>query len=362
MSNDQELRAKGQAYLVQSVHDATPIRHTLFAYSGLLLELPVVLVPDDIGVCENWPVLEFEPASRLFNTNTTRGLACDIDNVSVVHAPGCIYAAASGNVRSPEGPAAQFPSSEIQIPNSEFAQHSNSDLQLIVLGIAQDGGYPQAGCQKKCCKAAWLDPTRKRWVSSVAVVDRTSGQRWVFDCSPDFRDQLALLDKIAPVQDSPGISGILLTHAHIGHYTGLMHLGREAMGTKGIPVYAMPRMRAFLTENGPWSQLVKLDNIHLKPLVDGKTIKLSPRLAVTPFMVPHRDEFSETVGFKIQSNQKTVAYLPDIDKWSRWNQSIEQLIENVEIAYLDGTFFSDGELPGRNMSLIPHPFVQESIN
>ena len=177
-----------------------------------------------------------------------------------------------------------------------------------------------------------------------------------------FEISYALLDKIAPVQDSPGISGILLTHAHVGHYTGLMHLGREAMGTKDIPVYAMPRMRAFLTENGPWSQLVKLDNIHLMPLEDGKAIKLSPRLTVTPFMVPHRDEFSETVGFKIQSNQKTVAYLPDIDKWSRWNQSIEQLIENVDIAYLDGTFFSDGELPGRNMSLIPHPFVQESIN
>ena len=243
------------------------------------------------------------------------------------------------------------------------------DLFLVVLGIAQDAGYPQAGCEKQCCQAVVQDPKRRRFVSSVAVVDRKNNERYVFDCTPDFREQLVLLNQTAAGKNEPdkndkkknaGLSGIFLTHAHIGHYTGLMHLGLEAMGTSDVPVYGMPRMKKFLSENGPWSQLVKLGNIQLMDLADAKPVKFK-RFSVTPFLVPHRDEFSETVGFRISSASKTIVYLPDIDKWSKWDQSIEKLVEGVDVALLDGSFFANGEIPGRDMSLIPHPFVTESI-
>ena len=239
---------------------------------------------------------------------------------------------------------------------------TDSDLFLVVLGIAQDAGYPQAGCQKSCCEAVKKDPSLKRFVTSLAVVDAKNKQRFIFDCSPDFREQLSLLDEIAVPEKFPGLTGIFLTHAHIGHYTGLMHLGHEAMGCKSVPVYAMPRMESFLKTNGPWSQLVKLKNIKLEQLSDQKTVKLNERISVTPFLVPHRDEFSETVGFRISTASKTIAYLPDIDKWSKWDQSIEELIKSVDLAFLDGSFFANGEIPGRDMSIIPHPFVSESIN
>lgn len=233
-------------------------------------------------------------------------------------------------------------------------------VQLVVLGIAQDAGFPQAGCEKECCAAAWRDPSLRRMVSCVAVIDHQNKSRWLIDCTPDFPDQLRLLDDVAPADSRPGLSGIFLTHAHIGHYTGLMHLGREVMGTNKVPVYAMPRMKNFLESNGPWSQLVKLENIRLLPLSANRTVDLE-RVSVTPFLVPHRDEFSETVGFRIAGPNKTAIFLPDIDKWSRWDDSIEKLLTGVDIAYLDGTFFSNGEIPGRDMSLIPHPFVSESI-
>ena len=41
------------------------------------------------------------------------------------------------------------------------------------------------------------------------------------------------------------LSGVFLTHAHIGHYTGLMNFGNEAMGTKELPVFCMPKMKSF---------------------------------------------------------------------------------------------------------------------
>ena len=168
-------------------------------------------------------------------------------------------------------------------------------------------------------------------------------------------------EKQAAKNPKSPLDGIFLTHAHIGHYTGLINLGREAMGANKVTTFAMPRMKAFLETNGPWSQLVKLENITLSQLQADEAIHLNERIKVIPFQVPHRDEFSETVGFKIVGPSRTVAFLPDIDKWSRWNRSIEKLIAEVDLAYLDGTFFENGEIPGRDMSLIPHPFVSESI-
>ncbi len=232
---------------------------------------------------------------------------------------------------------------------------------VVVLGIAQDGGYPQAGCRKECCAPAWKDPARRRHVASLAIVDPGTKRRWLVDATPDFREQLRMLDQLAPAESSPGLDGIFLTHAHIGHYTGLMQLGREVLGTNSIPVYAMPRMRQYLETSGPWSQLVKLKNIDLRPLESGKEVRLSEKMTVTPLLVPHRDEYSETVGFRIRGPARSVLFIPDIDKWEKWSTPLEKALASVDLAYLDGTFYADGELPGRNMADIPHPFIVETM-
>jgi pyrroloquinoline quinone biosynthesis protein B len=224
----------------------------------------------------------------------------------------------------------------------------------VVLGIAQDGGVPQAGCRKSCCTSG-----RHEDVASLALVDPASRRWWLFDATPDFPRQLERMTREAP---ACSLAGVFLTHAHVGHYTGLMHLGREVMGAKGVPVWAMPRMREFLAGNGPWSQLVKLRNIDVRPLAADSAVTLGDSLRVTPFRVPHRDEYSETVGFRIASPRGAVAFLPDIDKWERWDRRVEDLVAGVSVAYLDGTFFDGAELPGRDLRDIPHPFVTESLD
>ena len=221
----------------------------------------------------------------------------------------------------------------------------------VVLGVAQDAGHPQAGCEKNCCAAAWKGAGHK--VVSVGIVDPASRRHWLLDASPDFPAQEQAL---------PGeLAGVLLTHAHMGHYTGLVHLGREAMGARGVPVWAMPRMRAMLEQNAPWSQLVDLQNIALHDLQDGSTVELAPGLRVTPLLVPHRDELSETVGFFVEGPSGSLLYLPDIDKWERWATPVEGWIARADVALLDGTFYDGAELPGRDMSQIPHPFIVESL-
>lgn len=233
--------------------------------------------------------------------------------------------------------------------------------EIVVLGVAQDGGYPQAGCSRDCCESVWENVSERRFVSCLAVVDTEARARYLFDCTPDFKEQLRMLDRMVPSRDAKVLDGVFPTHAHVGHYAGLIHLGREAIGARGIRVFAMPRMKYFLESNGPWSQLVRLEQIRIHRLAAGESQQLSDRLSVTPFLVPHRDEYSETVGFLIQGPRKSAMYLPDIDKWERWDVPVESMLAKVDVAFLDGTFFSAQELPGRNMAEIPHPFIQESV-
>ncbi len=231
---------------------------------------------------------------------------------------------------------------------------------VVVLGIAQDAGYPQAGCRKDCCREAFLRPALRRSVACLAIVDPESGKAWMIDATPDFKDQLYRLEHVLPGKEVE-LAGIFLTHAHIGHYTGLIHLGREAMGAKEIPVYAMPRMHSFLENNGPWSQLVALKNIVIRPLQADSAVELNERLTITPVPVPHRDEFSETAGYEIEGPEKSLLFIPDIDKWNLWQRDILAGIRFNDYVLPDGTFFQNGEIPGRDMSEIPHPFIVESM-
>ena len=243
----------------------------------------------------------------------------------------------------------------ILFPNQTTGQDKESFL--VVLGVAQDGGFPQAGCKKSCCEKSWINLNKREFVSCVAWVDPIRKKYWLFDATPDMPEQMHYLSEKYNVE----LAGIFLTHAHIGHYTGLTHLGREVMGTKNIPVFALPRMHKYLSEHGPWKQLVELKNIQLIPLEADVPIQIADWFEVTAIKVPHRDEFSETAGFIVKGNVKSFFYLPDIDKWEKWDRSIEKYISETDYSFLDGTFYNALELPGRNMTEIPHPFIIESM-
>ena len=236
---------------------------------------------------------------------------------------------------------------------------ANDEAYLFVLGVAQDAGYPQVGCYEEHCMPGWEDPSLRRGATSIALIDPAAKIKYLFEATPNLPEQLYALEKEAPSEQYE-LEGIFLTHAHMGHYAGLMFLGHEAMGGKDIPVYAMPRMQSYLRSNGPWSQLVEFNNIALQPLAHDKAVTLAG-MSVTPLLVPHRDEFSETVGYLIKGANKSALFIPDINKWSVWETEIAQIIQTVDYALLDATFYGDGELPGRDMSKVPHPLVTETM-
>lgn len=242
-----------------------------------------------------------------------------------------------------------------------LAQEAPAQCQreLVVLGAGQDAGAPQIGNPD--------DDGPRLLPSSLALVDRAEGKRYLFDATPAITEQLAMLDAIEPPKDGLGIDGIFLTHAHIGHYLGLAYLGREAAGAKKVPVYALPRMADFLRTHGPWSQLVELENIELRELSPNGRRFIEGSLGIGNFPVPHRDEYSETVGFFVFNGpRRGVVYLPDIDSWLGWQHGggpgLELTLANAGLLFIDATFWDDSELPGRDMSEIPHPRVTETMD
>lgn len=240
-----------------------------------------------------------------------------------------------------------------------FAKAKSDSAYLYILGVAQDAGYPQAGCYQPHCMPGWENKTLQRGATSIALIDPVAKSKLLFEATPNLPQQLYNLEQEAP-SSKYTFGGVFLTHAHIGHYAGLMFFGHEAMGSNNIPVYAMPKMAEYLAKNGPWSQLVDYGNISLRGLQHNQALDVNG-ITITPFLVPHRDEFSETVGYLIEGPSKTAVFIPDINKWSVWDTDIAELITQVDYALLDATFFDDGELPGRDMSKVPHPLVTETM-
>ena len=229
----------------------------------------------------------------------------------------------------------------------------NSTYTLKILGVVQDGGLPHLGSDRICCE----DFEQNRYVTSIMLINNETNESYLFDASPDINKQLNFMGKGI----KKNLKGIFLTHAHIGHYTGLMYFGREALNSKLMNVYAMPRMKKFLEQNGPWSQLVSLQNISITELSNNSMIEIDSGVVIQPIEVPHRAEFSETVGYKIYGPNKTLLFIPDIDKWYLWKKSIIDEIKQVDYALIDATFYDSSEVNYRDLSEIPHPFVVESI-
>ncbi len=226
--------------------------------------------------------------------------------------------------------------------------------EAIVLGIAQDGGVPHAGCRQELCVSARRDPRLRQRVASLGLVDPASGKRFLIDATPDFADQM---DQLGGLPD-----GILLTHAHIGHYLGLAQLGREVLNARKVPVYATRRMAQFLRSNRPWSRLAEEGNIEIREIAPGEELALAPGLFATAIHVPHRDEDSDTVAYLVRGPARKILWLPDIDKWEKWDHRLIDFLADPSLtAFVDGTFFSADEIPGRSISDIPHPLVPETI-
>jgi pyrroloquinoline quinone biosynthesis protein B len=236
----------------------------------------------------------------------------------------------------------------------------NSQSEYIyILGNTQDAGLPHIGCQHPFCEDNF-NIYEEHYTTSIAVVNSDLKKYILFEATPDITFQLNNLKRnifdefLLP-------ESIYITHAHIGHYTGLMYFGREALGAKDLMVKVLPRMSNFLQNNGPWSQLVDINNIKIKEINFGSTTKELANIDITPMKVPHRDEYSETAGYIIKGKNKKALFIPDIDKWEKWDRDLSQISKEFDFLLIDATFYDSKEI-NRDINEIPHPLVTETID
>lgn len=225
---------------------------------------------------------------------------------------------------------------------------------VTLLGIAQDGGRPQPGCTRSCCQGL----TEEDYRSPVALGIQTSaGTTLLIEATRDLGRQLRMIG-------NPSIDHLFITHAHLGHVDGLGLFGRETMSARNIKLHCSPSMQALIEATPAWNQLLQ-QNV-LKPSafpqveIDDVLVEFIP--------VPHRAELSDMHATIIRGQEKSLLFLPDHDSWDQTLElhgceSIRAFLQkfNIDIALLDGTFWSGGELQGRDMSVVPHPTVEESL-
>lgn len=219
--------------------------------------------------------------------------------------------------------------------------------RVLVLGSGQDGSAPQFGGPS-------VDIER---TASSILVTGPSGARYLFDASPDLRAQ-----GVRAGFDPQNLGGVFLTHAHMGHYVGLVQFGNEAAATNAVPCFGTASMHTYLSRNEPWRSLFTRRHLEYKVVVPGVELRLEESMSVTAHLVPHRPDFSDTVGFVVNNRATggSVLYLPDIDCWDDWEDATT-VVDGVSLAFLDASFSSRDELPGRAMANFPHPLVAETI-
>jgi pyrroloquinoline quinone biosynthesis protein B len=237
----------------------------------------------------------------------------------------------------------------------------DAGFQLTVLGIAQDGGVPHLGCDRPCCREARARGTALL-PACLGIRDLASGRLVLVEATPSVETQIRTWHEALGVSRGRApVDAVLLTHAHIGHYLGLAQFGREAASVSRLPVHASPRLAAFLRGNGPWSQLVTLEQVDLRVFTPGEAFHPVEGLTVIARPVPHRDEFSDTVALTFQGPRATVLFVPDVDAWDRHPGLLDTLLAGVDIAYLDATFYDGRELPDRSLAEIPHPLMVDTM-
>jgi len=229
---------------------------------------------------------------------------------------------------------------------------------ITLLGTAQDGGRPQVGCVEDCCKD--LSHDESRWPVSLGILDK-SGRGHIIDTSRHLGEQLRLWYH-------PPLASVLLTHAHFGHTDGLGLLGRETMNLKGIDLHVSASMHELIEKTPQWAIMQDQGVFSTHIFCSGKEISLGLGLIVEPIEVPHRAELSDMHAFVIRGPSKSLLYLPDHDSWKDTLQAhgVSTMRDwftllRIDIALLDGTFWSYDELPPNRQQGVPHPPVKEQI-
>ncbi|MFW7268510.1 pyrroloquinoline quinone biosynthesis protein PqqB [Gluconacetobacter sp. Hr-1-5] len=232
-------------------------------------------------------------------------------------------------------------------------------IDIIVLGAAAGGGFPQWNSNAAGCRRARSgDPDAlPRTQASIAISG--DGAHWfVVNASPDLRTQIGQTPSLHPQEGlrSTPIAGVILTGGEVDTVTGLLTLRERQpftlLGTRPVLdlLDANPIFEALDRAIVPRLALT-LDEPYALALPDGTPAGLT----ITPFAVPGKVplyaetgpdpaaivENGETVGLAITDGTRHVFFIPGC---ARMTDALRARLRGADIVFFDGTLWTDDEM------------------
>jgi pyrroloquinoline quinone biosynthesis protein B len=233
-----------------------------------------------------------------------------------------------------------------------------------VLGSAAGGGVPQWNCACANCAAAREGRQPRRTQSSVAVSD--DGVRWLLlNCSPDVAVQIEAFAPLHPGRRrGTPIAGILVTDANVDHLGGLGVLRqhgddgfvvRSSAIVRGIAA-AQPAFAPFTLPPHRWLEMpfdAACEAADDDDVVGNRlTVRTLPVPGTTPGYDGRRGVRGAVVAYEIagRGSSATLLFAP---VFAEIDDALARAIDSADVAFLDGSFFSDDELVAQGLAQKP---------
>lgn len=223
-------------------------------------------------------------------------------------------------------------------------------LEILVLGTAAGGGFPQWNCACTNCRLARSGVLPHRFQSSVAISG--NGRDWhLINASPDVTSQLEqfIRPRLAPDEARRGmpLGGIFLTNADLDHTLGVFHLreGRPLRLTAPEPVReSLERGPAPGRVLGAYAGLSWQSAREEWANVDGSG--LEARCVPLAGGGPPRydasaDAGTHAVGYLFRNGGAPVGIFPDV---AVLDAALLAELAACEQIWFDGTFWDEDEL------------------
>jgi pyrroloquinoline quinone biosynthesis protein B len=242
-----------------------------------------------------------------------------------------------------------------------------SGVSVTILGTAQDGGIPQAGCSCRRCLDAHIDLKLRKYPVSLGILG-VDGTKHIIEITKNLSEQLVIW---TPDKNELFIpETVSITHLHLGHVEGIGQLGKPVMGLREVDVYLSPKNKDVFDNRSDIVLMEDEGNIrtHSKNFYHPFEPKDGCGFSLQFIPIPHRSELGDNAAIIIKAEGKSILFMPDQDSWSdtldyHSKENIRDFLKMFDIdeALIDGTFWSMDELPRRDISKIPHPTIQETI-
>jgi pyrroloquinoline quinone biosynthesis protein B len=231
-------------------------------------------------------------------------------------------------------------------------------MEVVVLGSAAGGGFPQWNCNAPTSRRARETAGRAKWRTQTSVAVSADGERWLMlNASPDARQQLLQNRCLWPrkgLRDSP-VRAVVLTSAEVDHVAGLLSM-RES---QPFVLWGTRRVLGLLAEN-PIFDALNPDFVQRRIFALDEPVDLTGSdgpmgLRMTAFAVPGKVPLflegrdpqhltgvaEDTIGLELSAESARFHFIPGC---ARMTPELEKRLRGSALVFFDGTLWSDDEL------------------